>query len=103
MAVTWRGFSPAHPNNRLQIQNRGTMLKPILFAAIAASLGLTMSFADQPKGTLIIPTPKTDPTNGKLMFTTYCAPCHGADARGNGPAASALKTRPTDLTGLVKS
>ncbi|HSU57450.1 MAG TPA: c-type cytochrome [Candidatus Dormibacteraeota bacterium] len=70
---------------------------------MAATLALTMSFADQPKGKLIVPTPKTDPTNGKLMFTTYCAPCHGADARGNGPAASALTTRPTDLTGLAKS
>lgn len=79
------------------------MLKPILFAAMAATLALTMSFADQPKGKLIIPTPKTDPTNGKLMFTSYCAPCHGADGRGNGPAASALTTRPTDLTGLAKS
>ena len=37
------------------------------------------------------------------MFTSYCAPCHGADGRGNGPAAGALKTQPTDLTGLAKA
>jgi len=79
------------------------MLKPILFTAMAATLALTMGFADQPKGKLVIPTPKTDPTNGKEMFTSYCAPCHGADARGNGPVAGALKTPPTDLTTLAKA
>ncbi len=79
------------------------MLKPLMFTAMAVTLALTMSYADQPKGKLIIPIEKTDPTNGKAMFTSYCAPCHGADARGNGPAAGALKTQPTDLTGLAKS
>jgi mono/diheme cytochrome c family protein len=79
------------------------MLKPILFTAMAATLALTMGFADQPKGKLVIPAPKTDPTNGKQMYTSYCAPCHGADARGNGPVAGALKTPPSDLTGLAKA
>ena len=37
------------------------------------------------------------------MYTSYCAPCHGVDGRGNGPAAAALKTQPTDLTGLQKN
>ena len=79
------------------------MLKPILFAAMAATLALTMGFADQPKGKLVIPAPKTDPTNGKQMYTSYCAPCHGTDARGKGPVAGALKTPPTDLTTLAKA
>ena len=79
------------------------MLKPLLFTAMAATLALTMSFADQPKGKLVLRPPQTDPTNGKMMFGSYCAPCHGADGRGNGPAASALKVRPTDLTGLAKA
>lgn len=79
------------------------MLKPLFFASMAAALALTMGYADQPQGKLLIPAPKTDPTNGKLMFTSYCAPCHGADARGNGPVAGALKTPPTDLTRLAKA
>ena len=79
------------------------MLKPLFFVAVAAALALTMGYADQPKGKLLIPAPKTDPTNGKLMYTSYCAPCHGADARGNGPVASALKTPPADLTQLAKA
>ena len=36
------------------------------------------------------------------MFANYCAPCHGVDARGDGPAAAALKVRPTDLTGMCR-
>ena len=35
------------------------------------------------------------------MYTTYCAVCHGTDGRGNGPAANAMKTQPTDLTMLA--
>jgi AhpD family alkylhydroperoxidase len=39
---------------------------------------------------------------GKQTYTEYCAVCHGVDARGMGPAASALKTPPSDLTTLAK-
>ena len=46
--------------------------------------------------------PHTSPTSGQGMYTSYCASCHGKDARGNGPAAPALKTPPTDLTALAK-
>jgi len=45
---------------------------------------------------------RTDPTSGKQMFTSYCAPCHGIDGRGQGPEASALKVQPSDLTSLAK-
>jgi len=43
----------------------------------------------------------TGPANGKAMFAHYCASCHGLDARGDGPAAPALKMPPTDLTSLA--
>jgi len=35
------------------------------------------------------------------MFGAYCASCHGLDGKGNGPAASALKAQPPDLTQLA--
>ena len=38
---------------------------------------------------------------GKDSFEAYCATCHGADARGSGPVASALKRTPPDLTILA--
>lgn len=46
--------------------------------------------------------PMTSPASGKEMFLSYCASCHGKDAKGNGPAANALKQLPADLTTLAK-
>ena len=80
------------------------MLKAFVFTAMAAAtVALTMSFADQPKEKVVLSAGRTDPTNGKMMYTSYCAPCHGAEGRGNGPVAGALKSTPTDLTGLAKA
>jgi mono/diheme cytochrome c family protein len=40
--------------------------------------------------------------SGAEMFKQYCAPCHGKTGKGNGPAASALKQEPADLTTLAQ-
>ena len=45
----------------------------------------------------------TSPTSGQEMYKAYCAVCHGTDGKGGGPAASALKVPPTDLTLLSKN
>ena len=42
--------------------------------------------------------PKSVIAWGKELFAAHCASCHGVDGTGNGPAAKALKTRPSDLT-----
>ncbi len=47
-----------------------------------------------------VPITQTSPGSGKEMFGTYCAPCHGLDGKGTGPAAAALKKQPADLTQL---
>ena len=46
--------------------------------------------------------PQTSPASGKEMFMSYCASCHGKDAKGDGPAAASLKTPPANLTTLAK-
>jgi len=78
------------------------MLKSLLVTAVAAVLAASLSFADQSQSKVVIPVNKTSPTDGKQMYTNYCAACHGVDGKGNGPAASSLKAQPTDLTELQK-
>jgi mono/diheme cytochrome c family protein len=46
--------------------------------------------------------PLTQSLSGAEMYKTWCASCHGIDGKGGGPAASALKTPPADLTLLSK-
>jgi len=38
------------------------------------------------------------PLDGPKIYQRHCATCHGADGRGHGPAASALKQPLPDLT-----
>jgi mono/diheme cytochrome c family protein len=40
---------------------------------------------------------------GADLFHAHCAACHGSEGKGNGPAASSLKTKPADLTVLAKN
>jgi mono/diheme cytochrome c family protein len=47
------------------------------------------------------PVPYTAASSGKDMYLAYCASCHGKDGQGDGPAASALKSMPADLTQLA--
>ena len=42
-----------------------------------------------------------DPQSGAVYYRQYCATCHGETGEGNGPAAAALRDRPTDLTRIV--
>ena len=48
------------------------------------------------------PIQQTSAASGKEMFNQYCAPCHGVDGKGHGPAAPSMKSMPTDLTQLAK-
>jgi mono/diheme cytochrome c family protein len=76
---------------------------PVLIACMGAVAAQDQT-QDQPKKTIQHVTVKrTSAASGKEMFTSYCAVCHGADGKGGGPAASALKTPPADLTLLSKN
>jgi mono/diheme cytochrome c family protein len=76
------------------------------FAAILAMVALMLlpatGTAQEPlvKKSPVMP---SDPHSGKQMYTDYCAPCHGSDGKGNGPAAPAMKTAPTNLALLAKN
>jgi mono/diheme cytochrome c family protein len=61
----------------------------VVFAAAAAS-------QDKP------PAQNAAATRGAATFNTYCAPCHGTSARGDGPMADSLRYAPADLTAIAR-
>ena len=79
-----------------------------VFLGMAALLAVTLALmpligtAQQPT-VKKAPVVQSDPHSGKQMYMDYCAPCHGKDGLGNGPAASAMKATPTNLTLLAKN
>ncbi len=81
------------------------MTRPILAGgAVTAALLFCLIPSARPQGKkiekkAIVP---TSSTSGAQMYKEYCAVCHGKDGKGDGPAASELKTRPPNLTDLTK-
>jgi|SRR5579864_912816 mono/diheme cytochrome c family protein len=80
--------------------------KFISVAAVLAMLSaLALAQAAPAQGTSTVqhvPITNAPSNSGQAMFKSYCAVCHGVDGKGNGPAASALKAAPTDLTALAQ-
>ena len=76
----------------------------IILFLFVLGCGLT-AFAADDQGTKTIKKVNARPTetlNGVDLFKEYCAVCHGSAAKGDGPAAEALKKRPSDLTQLAR-
>ena len=65
-------------------------------------LSLTGARADAAQTVRQGTAPRIQSVEGVDTFKTYCAVCHGAQAKGNGPAATALKKAPADLTTIAK-
>ena len=84
-------------------------MRAMKFISVAGSLALLSAIAvGQATSAQNVPQVKHVPitnapsNSGKEMFKSYCAVCHGVDGKGNGPAATAMKTPPTDMTSLAK-
>jgi mono/diheme cytochrome c family protein len=76
------------------------MLKRFSFFLSLAALCGSLAFAQPPIITISVP--RTPPNNGKQMYASYCANCHGMDGRGHGATAASLQTPPADLTVLSR-
>lgn len=63
-------------------------LLAIVLSGFFAVTALTASAEESPASASI----------GRDTFRTYCATCHGIDARGNGPLAEYLRIPPANLT-----
>jgi mono/diheme cytochrome c family protein len=91
------------------MERRSSFLPLVLMMCLAAAIVGLAAYAaqDQPQDTRKVikhvPIQSTSLVSGKDMYTAYCAVCHGTDGKGGGPAASALKTPPSDLTVLSKN
>ncbi len=73
------------------------MIRQFLVATTALALSASVAHTQTPPKVKQVPAQRA-PVEGKAMFDQYCAVCHGKDAKGSGPAASALKKAPSDLT-----
>jgi mono/diheme cytochrome c family protein len=72
---------------------------------IRSSVLLLMAFAASGQGkppTYEVQAEMPNVASGKKTYEEYCARCHGVAAKGMGPAASELKTPPSDLTTLAQ-
>jgi mono/diheme cytochrome c family protein len=84
-------------------------IKKIGWIAVALCLFISLAAAQDSspsqsgKAIKHVPVTVTSAASGREMYASYCAACHGTDAKGNGPAASALKTPPADLATLTKN
>lgn len=79
------------------------MLKNLVITGIGATLLVCAVYANQTNANVNIQVPKTSPNNGKQMYVSYCAPCHGVDGKGHGSVAPALKMQPADLSVLTNN
>jgi mono/diheme cytochrome c family protein len=66
--------------------------------ALAAALALASTTAWAQAG----PKPGQQDYSGSSLYRTYCASCHGTEAKGDGPIAEHLRVRPSDLTQISK-
>jgi mono/diheme cytochrome c family protein len=73
------------------------------FALTLVCLVPVVTFAADPPVVKKVNATTISPGSGAEMFKEYCAACHGVNAKGNGPAVTALKVPPPDLTLLSKN
>ena len=79
-----------------------TFRRVVLLSALLLGFGVAAQDNPDPGHTDKSPLPSGYVPSGKVMFKQYCAACHGADAKGRGPATPTLNMRVPDLTTLAK-
>src|ERR1700737_3449205 len=80
----------------------GTPMRvPWMMTALAVFAATTALAGGQRSPAAKVPSLLRPSLTGNDNFSSYCAPCHGRDGRGDGPVAPALTTSPADLTTLA--
>lgn len=52
---------------------------------------------------VVAPRRAPDPAEGATLYAAHCVACHGAEGRGDGPAAAGLDPAPTDFTDSARA
>ena len=80
------------------------MTGKMLYSLTAFGILLACTAADGEDGKRVpgvVEPPLIVSINGSNLYKTYCASCHGEDAKGHGPMAVWLKVPPSDLTRIA--
>ncbi len=92
--------------NTTVVQRRKTCFVILMVLGLAAAFAGTSKSQNQAHPNVEIkkvPARPTTMVQGEVLYKSHCATCHGTAGKGDGPAASALKTAPPDLTLLAKN
>jgi len=73
----------------------GLMALSLVAAGCPASDSTDVTKAEIPER---VPPAPPDFANGKIVYDTYCATCHGENGKGDGPAAAGFDPKPSDFT-----
>jgi mono/diheme cytochrome c family protein len=72
---------------------------------LVVTVTLTAGASGSAQGTLPMAPPlagRAATSTGAELFNAHCGACHGPRGKGDGPAASALRVRPPNLTGMTR-
>jgi mono/diheme cytochrome c family protein len=92
--------------DKITVQVGKALLAVLLVAGLAIVVAGPAGAQDQPTSKpeiKAVPAQHNNIVQGAPLYRMYCAACHGTAAKGDGPAAPALKTPPPDLTVLAKN
>jgi cbb3-type cytochrome c oxidase subunit III len=89
-----RGNSNLHRSAQILIVPEGTLIMAKSTLKWLTLISLIIGFS--------APGWSQEANAGKTAYLSSCAPCHGADAKGNGFLGAVLKVPPADLTTLTK-
>jgi mono/diheme cytochrome c family protein len=95
---------PIHPTRRARRRGAGSLGILLLGAALLAGAEKTGPLPQAPPRPPAgqAPGPGASGVSGAYAYRTYCASCHGADGKGDGPLAVNLRFQPPDLTLIAK-
>jgi len=79
-----------------------SLIASLIAASTAPMLVLAQGSAQTKPEIKREPAEYISPADGRGMFQSYCAPCHGITGKGDGPAAPALTPKPANLTEFAK-